>query len=53
MNGDFFAGFFLGALITALAMTKSIRKGFMELVIGVYNRIFKSKKEEQYKRNRK
>lgn len=39
MNGDFLAGFFLGALITALAMTKSIRKGFKDLIVGVWERI--------------
>lgn len=41
MNGDFLAGFILGAVITALAITPSIRKGFKDLVVGVWNRLTK------------
>lgn len=39
MNGDFIAGFILGAVITALAVSKSTREGFKSLIVGVWNRI--------------
>ena len=39
MNGDFIFGFILGAVVTALAMTKSVRKGFKDLVLGVINKL--------------
>lgn len=39
MNEDFFFGLVLGAVITACAMSKGIRDGFVSLVVGVYNKL--------------
>lgn len=38
MDGFIF-GVILGATVTALAMTKSVREGFKELILGVWNKI--------------
>ena len=37
--GAFAFGFILGAVITALAISKSVREGFKSLIIGVWERI--------------
>lgn len=39
MNGDFIFGVILGGVIVGLAMTKSVRKGFKDLVLGVINKL--------------
>lgn len=41
MDGDFIFGFVLGAVIVAIAMTPKHLKGFKDLVVGVYNKLFK------------
>lgn len=38
MDGFIF-GVILGSVVTACAMTKSVRDGFKELVLGVWNKI--------------
>lgn len=50
MDGGFIFGVILGAMVTALAMTKSVRIGFKELVLGIWERIkdlFKKKEEDE------
>lgn len=39
MSGDFIFGFILGAAITAIAKTAKHRKGFKDLIVGVWERI--------------
>jgi hypothetical protein len=39
--GAFAFGFILGAVITALAISKSVRKGFKSLFVGVWEKLFK------------
>ena len=40
--GAFAFGLILGAVVTALAMTKSVREGFKDLFLGIVNK-FKGK----------
>lgn len=41
MNGDFIFGLCLGVALTYIVMTPKHRKGFKDLVVGVYNKLFK------------
>jgi hypothetical protein len=41
MSGDFIFGFILGAAIIAIAMTAKHRKGFKDLIVGVWERLTK------------
>jgi hypothetical protein len=41
MSGDFIFGFIFGAAITAIAMTAKHRKGFKDLIVGVWERLTK------------
>lgn len=43
MDDGFIFGLILGAVITACAMSPKIRGGFKDLMVGVYNKLFKKK----------
>jgi len=43
----FIAGLVIGSVVTACAMSKKNREGFRDLVIGVYNKLFKNKKGDK------
>lgn len=45
--GAFAFGLILGSVVTACATSKKNREGFRDLVIGVYNKLFKNKKGDK------